>query len=110
MTEKDIQKLLEIQYLKGRIDELHKAIPNITSLERQRKLDARLSKYYNKLKATDEIAYHLYQVERKNAQISKTKSIREIAQLLQEAHDLVDDPVLKVKLEEKIFSYKKHIE
>jgi len=109
MTEQEIQRLLEIQYLKGRIDELHKAIPNITSLERQRKLDARLTKYYDKLKSTDEIAYHLYQVERQNTQISKAKSIREIADLLQEVHDHIQDPLLKVKVEEKILSYKKHI-
>lgn len=106
MNEQEIQKLLEIQYLKGRIDELHKALPNITSLERQRKLDIRLSKYYNKLKATDEIAYHLFQVERKNAHISKQKSISEIADLLQEAYDSTTDPILKVKIEEKINSYK----
>jgi hypothetical protein len=109
MTEQEIHKLLEIQYLKGRIDELHKAIPNITSLERQRKLDARLNKYYNKLKSTDEIAYHLYQVERANTLISKAKSIGEISELLQEVHDHIEDPVLKIKLEEKLLSYKKHI-
>ena len=58
MTEQELHKLLEIQYLKGRLDELHKALPTITDLERSRKLDQRLDKYYNKLKAVDEIAYH----------------------------------------------------
>ena len=56
MTEQELHKLLEIQYLKGRLDELHKALPTITDLERSRKLDQRLDKYYNKLKAVDEIA------------------------------------------------------
>ena len=105
MTEQEIHKLLEIQYLKGRIDELHKAIPTITSLERQRKLDVRLEKYYNKLKSTDEIAYHLYQVERTNTLISKTKSIAEIAELLQEVHDHIEDPVLRIKIQEQLDKY-----
>jgi len=106
MTEQEIHKLLEIQYLKGRIDELHKAIPTITSLDRQRKLDVRLSKYYNKLKSTDEIAYHLYQVERTNYTISKNKSIKEIENLLQETYDLIEDPILKIKLAEQLDKYK----
>ena len=106
MTEQEIHKLLEIQYLKGRIDELHKAIPTITSLDRQRKLDVRLSKYYNKLKSTDEIAYHLYQVERANYTISKSKSIKEIKNLLQETYDLIEDPILKIKLAEQLDKYK----
>jgi len=106
MTEQEIHKLLEIQYLKGRIDELHKAIPTITSLDRQRKLDVRLSKYYNKLKSTDEIAYHLHQVEKTNAIISKNKSIKEIQNLLQEAYDLIEDPILKIKLADQLDKYK----
>lgn len=105
MNEQEIQRLLEIQYLKGRIDELHKALPNITSLERQRKLDLRLSKYYNKLKATDEIAYHLFQVERKNAHISKQKSISAISELLQEAYENISDPLLRIKIEEQLNKY-----
>lgn len=39
MTEKEIHRFGEIQYLKGRLDELNKAIPTITNLNRQRKLD-----------------------------------------------------------------------
>ena len=33
MTNEEIHKLGEIQYLKGRLDELHKAIQTITNLE-----------------------------------------------------------------------------
>ena len=73
MTEQELHKLLEIQYLKGRIDELHKAFPTITNMDRSRKLDARIQKYYDKLKNTDEMAYHLYLVEHHNQQISKEK-------------------------------------
>lgn len=105
MTEKEIHKLLEIQYLKGRIDELHKAIPTITDLTRKRKLDMRLDKYYNKLKNTDEIAYHLYQVENANRGYSKKRSIADIKDLLQEAHDQIQDPVLKVQITEQLNKY-----
>ena len=45
MTEKEIHRFGEIQYLKGRLDELNKAIPTITNLNRQRKLDQRIEKY-----------------------------------------------------------------
>ena len=107
MTEQEIHKLLEIQYLKGRIDELHKAIPTVTSLERSRKLDVRLSKYYNKLKNTDEIAYHLYQVERNNREYSKARDIKEIQSLLQEVFDELSNPVLRIKIEEQLNRYPK---
>jgi len=105
MTEQEIHKLLEIQYLKGRIDELHKAIPTITSLDRKRKLDQRLDKYYKKLKATDEIAYHLYQVETSNRHHSKRKDIAEIQDLLQEAYEHVEDPVVKIRISDQLHRY-----
>jgi hypothetical protein len=107
MTEQEIHKLLEIQYLKGRIDELHKAIPTVSNLERKRKLDARLDKYYRKLKNTDEIAYHLFQVETTNRIHSKRKSIEDIKDLLQEAYEHVDDIVLKVRISEQLARYTK---
>lgn len=107
MTEQEIHKLLEIQYLKGRIDELHKAIPTVSNLERKRKLDARLDKYYRKLKNTDEIAYHLFQVETTNRMHSKRKSIEDIKDLLQEAYEHVDDMVLKVRISEQLARYTK---
>lgn len=66
MDERQLHKLLEIQYLKGRLDELHKAFPTVTNMERQRKLDQRIQKYFNKLKEVSTTAYHLYLVELKN--------------------------------------------
>jgi len=33
MTEQEILKFGEIQYLKGRLDELYKAIPTVTNME-----------------------------------------------------------------------------
>ena len=107
MTEKEIQKLLEIQYLKGRIDELHKAIPTVTDLNRKRKLDVRLDKYYNKLKNTDEISYHLYHVENSNRYHSKKRGIDEIRELLQEAYDHTDNDVVRIKISNQLDRYSK---
>jgi hypothetical protein len=84
MTEQEIQKYGEIQYLKGRLDELQKAYPTITNLERKRKLDQRIEKYFNKLKKVDEMAYHLYMVEMVNRKHSKEKSKKEIKVLLED--------------------------
>jgi hypothetical protein len=84
MKENEMYSLLEIQYLKGRLDELHKAIPTITNMDRSRKLDVRLQKYYEKLKSVSELAYHLYQVERQNQMISKDKNKKLMNQLLLE--------------------------
>jgi heat shock protein HspQ len=107
MTEAEIHTLLEVQYLKGRIDELHKALPTITNLERKRKLDVRLDKYYHKLKDTDEIAYHLYQVEKVNRDHSKRKGIQEIQDLLNEIFDKVEDGILRIKIQEQLNKYHK---
>lgn len=84
MTEQEIQKYGEIQYLKGRLDELQKAFPTVTNLERSRKLDRRIEKYFNKLKKVDEMAYHLYIVEMVNRKHSKEKSKKEIKALLED--------------------------
>ena len=84
MTDQEIIKYGEIHYLKGRLDELFKALPTIYNMDRQRKLDQRIEKYLNKLKKVDEVAYHLYQVELVNRQRSKEKSKNEIKDLLQQ--------------------------
>jgi hypothetical protein len=39
MTDQEILKYGEIQYLKGRLDELFKALPTISDLNRKRKLE-----------------------------------------------------------------------
>ena len=47
---------MEIQYLKGRLDELYKGyVPNSNS-SNNRYVDSRISKYENKLREIDEIA------------------------------------------------------
>ncbi len=105
MNEDLLHKFGEIQYLKGRIDELHKALPTVLDLNRKRKLDIRLSKYYNKLKATDELAYHLYLVERETQKISKEKSKRNIEELLREIKTIVTDVGLIEKIDKQIEKY-----
>ena len=49
MTDQEIIKYGEIQYLKGRLDELFKALPTVYNMDRQRKLDQRIEKYLQKL-------------------------------------------------------------
>lgn len=105
MNEQTLHKLLEIQYLKGRLDELHKALPTITDLERSRKLDVRLSKYYNKLKVVDEVAYHLYQVEHTNQQMSKKKSKKFMKSLLEKVVPHITDTDLIEEIEKQISKY-----
>ena len=105
MNEQQIQKYGEIQYLRGRLDELHKAIPTIVDLHRKRKLDVRLMKYYDKLKEVDEIAYHLYLVEIYSRQKSKERSKTHIKALLEEILTSVGDPILKEKIVAQIDRY-----
>ena len=49
MNQQDILKYGEIQYLKGRLDELFKALPTVFDMDRSRKLDQRVEKYLHKL-------------------------------------------------------------
>ena len=105
MTEQELHKLLEIQYLKGRLDELHKAFPTIIDLHRSRKLDGRITKYYAKLKNTDEVAYHLYLVERYNQQMSKEKSKKHMKELLESVIPHLGDVELINKIKKQIETY-----
>jgi hypothetical protein len=84
MTREEILKFGEIQYLKGRLDELFKALPTVIDLNRSRRLDQRVEKYLQKLKNVDEVSYHLYQVELQSRQKSKERSKKEIKELLVE--------------------------
>lgn len=107
MTEKEIHRFGEIQYLKGRLDELNKAMPTITNLNRQRKLDQRIEKYIDKLKKVDEVSYYLYSVEETNRMKSKERSKREIKSLLEEILESEEgiSEDIKFKIIEKINSY-----
>lgn len=100
MTDQEIKKYGEIQYLKGRLDELNKALPTVFNLERQRKLDQRIEKYFQKLRNVDEVAFHLYQVELINRYRSKEKSKNEIRELLEQIVN--NENITNVDILEKI--------
>ena len=105
MTEQQIQKYGEIQYLRGRLDELHKAIPTVWDISRHRKLDTRLEKYYDKLKEVDEISYHLYLVEINSRKKSKERGKKHIQGLLEEVLQQVEDMDLREKIILQIQKY-----
>jgi hypothetical protein len=107
MTDQEIIKYGEIQYLKGRLDELEKAIPTVFNMERQRKLDQRIEKYLQKLRKVDEVSFHLYQVELINRGKSKDRSKREIKKLLEDVlvHAKIADEDLINRIKLKIDSY-----
>lgn len=105
MEYKEVQKLMEIQYIKGRLDELYKGyVPNYTSTE-NRFVDSRISKYEDKLKSIDETVYHLYQVERENQRFSKLKSKRKMSELLSRVLPHINDEDLKAKIKFQIETY-----
>jgi hypothetical protein len=100
MTNQEILKFGEIQYLKGRLDELYKALPTITNLDRRRRIDQRIEKYINKLKKVDEVAYYLYEVELNSTSRVKQKGKLETRKLLEEI--LNSEKNLNIDLVEKI--------
>lgn len=104
MTHQEILKFGEIQYLKGRLDELYKAIPTITNMERRRKLDQRIEKYITKFKKVDEVAYLLYEVELMATNRVKIKGKLETEKLLNEilsSESITDESLIK-KIKDKI--------
>lgn len=106
MKNNKINKLMEIQYLKGRLDELYKGYVPHSSTTNNRIVDSRISKYENKLKNIDEIAFHLFQVERENIRVSKQKSKEKIKDLLTEVLPSIYNDTLKEKVEEQLNTYK----
>ena len=107
MTNQEIQKFGEIQYLKGRLDELHKAYPTVFDLNRKRILDQRIEKYLQKLKSVDEVSYHIYLVELKTRVKSKERSKKEIKTLLEDVlnSEELTDGDLKGRILNKIDTY-----
>ena len=106
MTKEEISKYGEIQYLKGRLDELFKALPTISDLHRKRKLDQRIEKYLQKLEKVDKVAYHIYQVELKSRKKAKERSKKEIKELLEEVLvvENISEELLE-KIKNKIDTY-----
>lgn len=100
MTDQEILKYGEIQYLKGRLDELFKALPTILDLNRKRKVDQRVEKYLQKLRKVDEVAFHLYQVELKTRYKSKERSKRDIKDLLEQI--IINENIMNEDILERI--------
>jgi len=75
MKEENWIKFGEIQYLRGRLDELFKLNKSLLELDMKslRIVDARITKYLGKLKKVDAMAYHLYHIERENIKYSLKK-------------------------------------
>lgn len=71
MTTDDWRTYGEIQYIRGRLDELFK-VTNLVNLDMHgiRFIDARISKYMIKLKKVDPMAYELYRIEKENIERS----------------------------------------
>ena len=93
MDYKEIHKLMEIQYLTGRLDELYKGyVPNHTSTK-GRTVDSRISKYETKLLNLDPIAFHLYKVQHTNVKLAKRKSKAKISSLLSTIKDTLINEV-----------------
>ena len=91
MDYKEIHKLMEIQYLTGRLDELYKGyVPTYTSTN-MRIQHTRISKYENKLMNLDPVAFHLYKVQHKNVTMAKKKSKAKISALLSTIKDVLID-------------------
>ena len=64
---------MEVQYLKGRLDELYKGYVPYSVETNNRIVDSRISKYEKKLKQTDEASYIQYRLERENLEIARKK-------------------------------------
>lgn len=100
-----IMKFGEIQYLKGRLDELYKGyVPNNIDKE-NRIVDTRISKYEEKLKNLDEISFYLYQVEKGNRLFSKEKGKKEMKELLNKALSHIDNEEIINEIRNQIEKY-----
>lgn len=100
MTQEEIFKYGEIQYLKGRLDELFKIELNTLDLYEGRRLDQRIEKYLQKLKTIDEISFYIYQTELKTRGKAKERSKRDIKDLLEQI--LINENILNEDILERI--------
>ena len=91
MDYKEIHKLMEIQYLTGRLDELYKGFVPHNNSTNSRVVDSRISKYETKLLNLDPIAFHLYKVQHTNVKLAKRKSQAKISALLSTIKDVLID-------------------
>jgi hypothetical protein len=100
MTNEHILKYGEIQYLKGRLDELFKSFDIMIDVYGSRVLDQRIEKYLTKLKNVDEVSYYIYQVELKTRRKSKERSKKDIKDLLEQI--LINENIINEDILERI--------
>jgi len=78
MTIDDWRTYGEIQYIRGRLDELFKINDMVNlDLSSGRIIDARIEKYMMKLRKVDPMAYELYRIEKENIKYSIDRAINE---------------------------------
>jgi hypothetical protein len=107
MTQQEILKYGEIQYLKGRLDELFKIDLTTLDLPDSRRLDQRIEKYLQKLKTVDEISFYIYHTELKTRGKSKERSKRDIKDLLEQIlinENIVNEDILE-RIKKQIDTY-----
>jgi len=105
MDYKDILRFGEIQYLMGRLDELYKGYVPISSTRDNRIVDSRISKYEDKLKSIDEVAFYLYVTEKRNKLFSKNRGKKEMKELLLKCLEHVTDETVISEIKTQIEKY-----
>jgi hypothetical protein len=105
MNYREIMKFGEIQYLKGRLDELYKGyVPNFSDTN-NRIVDSRISKYEEKLRKIDITSYYSFQVEKVNRFYSKEKGKKEMKDLLNKVLTFVDNEEIINDINKQIEKY-----
>jgi hypothetical protein len=105
MDYKDILRFGEIQYLTGRLDELYKGYVPISTSRDNRIVDSRISKYEDKLRSIDEVAFYLYVTEKRNKLFSKDKGKREMKELLVKCLEHINDEDVINEIKNQIEKY-----
>jgi hypothetical protein len=105
MDYKDILRFGEIQYLTGRLDELYKGYVPISTSRDNRIVDSRISKYEDKLRSIDEVAFYLYVTEKRNKLFSKDKGKREMKELLVKCLEHINDEGVINEIKNQIEKY-----
>ena len=105
MDYKDILRFGEIQYLTGRLDELYKGYVPISTSRDNRIVDSRISKYEDKLRSIDEVAFYLYVTEKRNKLFSKDKGKKEMKKLLVKCLEHINDEGVINEIKNQIEKY-----
>lgn len=105
MDYKDILRFGEIQYLTGRLDELYKGYVPISTSRDNRIVDSRISKYEDKLRSIDEVAFYLYVTEKRNKLFSKNKGKKEMKELLVKCLEHINDEDVINEIKNQIEKY-----